>query len=302
MESKIARVADEFTSAEFLQFPRDRAGLFFQSAETDTMFILTAHLKGYTRGNIKIDIIEEENKMVIICEKPVQETVMAGWRAIKKDVEIRKLTKAFKIPVGVILDQIKTNFNEEASILTITMPKRMKGILGTGIHEVKEPENLPFTDDKISKRATFQGDKGAEFSSAGSESAYRKEQVNQETDMQFPGFPSNNGKALEEVEKHGTRYEVPRWETEKPKEPKSHRTDDMFQETRTDKLECTNLKDDEVCGKANGIQEEERTGDKLPERSKICVPVIAGSAVILSLVVFGIHFMRKKNQPGKRKE
>ncbi|MCD7469462.1 hypothetical protein HAX54_008513 [Datura stramonium] len=282
LRSKLARVSDEFISTEFLQFPRDQAGLIFQSTETDTMFILTAHLKGYTRGNIKMDINEEGTKMVVTCEKPVQQTVMNEMKVIKKDVELRKFTKVFKIPVGVMLDQIKTNFNEEASILTITMPKRVKGILGTGIQEVKEPElftqtnskNLPFTADKIPIRGKFQEDKGAEFSSVGSESAYQKEQVNRETEMQFPSFPWNIKKAHEEVEKHGAKDEFP--------------------------------------VKPNGIEEEEKTGelsrareeeDKLPERrSKICVPVIAGSAVILSLVVFVIHFMRNKKQPGKRKE
>ncbi|KAF3635452.1 putative cellulose synthase A catalytic subunit 2 [UDP-forming] [Capsicum annuum] len=263
--SKVTRVADEFASNELPQFLRDRAGLFFLSTETDTMFILTAYLKGYTRGNIKMDIIEEGTKMVVACEKPVQETVAIGSKVIKKDVAIRKFTKVFKIPVGVILDQIKTNLNEEASILTITMPKRVTGILGTGIQEVEE----------------------AEFSSASPESGYQKEQVSQETEMQFAGFPTYVPKAHEEVEKQGAKDEVPRRETEKPK------------------AEPNRQKDDKVCEKANGIKEEEkrREEDKLPEgRSKICVPVIAGSAVILSLVVFVIHFMRKKNQSRKRKE
>ncbi|XP_059287853.1 uncharacterized protein LOC132041095 [Lycium ferocissimum] len=297
MEFKLARVADEFTSNEFLQFGKDRAGLFFQSAETNTMFILTAHLKGYTRENIKINIDEEGNKMVITCEKQVQETVKVGGTVIEKDVEIRKFTKAFKIPDGVILDKIETNFNKEASILTITMPKRVEGILGTGIQEVKEPENLPFRVDEIPRKATFHEDKGAEFSSAGSESAYRKGEASQETEMQ-PGFPSNIQKSHAEVKKPGAQDEVPQRETEKPKaEPKSQKIEDMGD----GKLECTNLKDDKICEKANGIEEEKE--DKLPERrSKICVPVIAGSAVILSLVVFGIYFMRNKKQPGKRKE
>ncbi|CAN4095147.1 unnamed protein product [Withania somnifera] len=327
--SKAAKVADEFTSDEYLHFLRDGAGLIFRSTETDTMLILAAHLKGYTRGNIKSDIIEGGTKMVVTCEKPIQETVMIGSKVIKRDVKVRKFSKAFKIPVGVILDQIKTDFNEEASILTITMPKRVNGIPGTGIQEVKEPklvtqtssENPPSTADKIPKRETFQDDKGPELSSY----VYQKEQVSRETEMQFPGFPSNNRKAHEEVEKHGAKGEVPQRETEEPKaETKSQKNDYMFQETRAHsneigdgKLKGTNLKDqpndDEVCEKANGVKEEEKTGDdlsrtreaeeKLPERrNKICVPLIEGSAVILCIVVFVIHFMRKKYQAGKRKD
>lgn len=42
---KLARVADEFNSADF-QISKDRSGPLFLSRETDTMFILTAHLRG----------------------------------------------------------------------------------------------------------------------------------------------------------------------------------------------------------------------------------------------------------------
>ncbi|XP_070047534.1 uncharacterized protein [Nicotiana tomentosiformis] len=297
LRSKVTRVADEFASTEFLQFEKDRAGLLFQFAETNTMFILTARLKGYTLGNIKIDINEERSMMVITCEKPVQETVMVGWTVLKKDVEIRKFTKAFKIPNGVILDQIMTNFNEEESILTITMPKREKGILGIGIQEVKEPELVKEIPQKPLEEKTL------------------AEQVSQETEMRFPGFPSNIQKVHEDVEKHGVKDEVPRMETEMPKvEHKSQKTDDMVEEAREthsdqigdDKLESKCLKDDKACEKANGIQEEEKTGeedeDKLPQRrSKMFVPVVAGSAVILSFLVFAIHFMKNKNRPEKRK-
>ncbi|XP_019250767.1 PREDICTED: uncharacterized protein LOC109229692 isoform X2 [Nicotiana attenuata] len=297
LQSRVTRVADEFASTEFFQFPKDRAGPLFQSAETNTMFILTAHLKGYTRGNIKIDINVERKMMVITCEKPVQETVMVGWTVIKKDVEIRKFTKAFRIPNGAILDQIMTNFYEEESVLTITMPKREKGIVGIGIQEVKEPELVKEMPQKPLEEKAL------------------AEQVSQEREMQFPGFPSNIQKVDEDVKKHGAKDEVPRMETEMPKvEQKSQKIDNMVEETREthsnqigdDKLESKCLKDDRVCEKANGIQEEEKTGEedeeKLPQRrSKMFVPVVAGSAVILSLVVFAIHFMRNKNRPEKRK-
>lgn len=41
---KFTRVADEFTSD--FQITKDRAGALFLSRETDTVFVLTAHLKG----------------------------------------------------------------------------------------------------------------------------------------------------------------------------------------------------------------------------------------------------------------
>lgn len=45
MGLKLTRPADEFSSREF-QFAKDRGGPLYQSIETDTMFILTVHLKG----------------------------------------------------------------------------------------------------------------------------------------------------------------------------------------------------------------------------------------------------------------
>ncbi|KAJ6412504.1 hypothetical protein OIU84_005537 [Salix udensis] len=58
----------------------------------------------------------------------------------KKEVELRAFSKAFRIPHGVILDEIKAKFNEQDLTLTITLPKSVKGIRGVGIEEVKEEE------------------------------------------------------------------------------------------------------------------------------------------------------------------
>ncbi|XP_055809672.1 uncharacterized protein LOC129879938 [Solanum dulcamara] len=250
MKSKAAKVADEFAR----QSPKNPVGLSFQPTETDTMFIFTAHLKGCTQGNVKVDPNEDGTKLEVKCKKSVQQTVTVGNNVIKKDVVNINFTDSLKIPDGVIVDRIENNFNEETSILTIKMPKRIKE---PELATQTSSENLPST----ATRATFQEDKGA----ADSESAYPKGQV----------------------EIHGAKDEVPGKETK----------------IANDKLECTNLKDeqkdDKVCEKENGIQKEE---DKVPKRSKICVPVIVGSTIFLSLVVFVIHFMRKKKQPGKRKE
>ncbi|EYU36841.1 hypothetical protein MIMGU_mgv11b0192771mg, partial [Erythranthe guttata] len=98
---KFTRVADEFTSD--FQLMKDRAGPLFLSRETDSMFILTAHLKG---------------------------------------TETKVFKKVFKIPDGVFLDKIKAKFNEDESTLTITMPKKVKGIRGTHIEEIKENQEL----------------------------------------------------------------------------------------------------------------------------------------------------------------
>lgn len=114
------------------------------------------------REQIKIDINKDGTIITIGGEKSIEEMIMVGWKVYKKGIEIMKFRKAFRIPDGVILDNIKANFNEDEYMLTILMPKKVKGIVGIGIEEMLEPElvmqdsdTLPATAKKIKKRVTF---------------------------------------------------------------------------------------------------------------------------------------------------
>ncbi|CAN4116472.1 unnamed protein product [Withania somnifera] len=312
MGLKLTRVADELSSAEF-QFAKDRADLLFQSTETDTLFILTVHLKGYTQENVKIDINEEGNIITIRGEKPVQETVMLGWKLIKKDVEIRKFSKAFKIPDGVILDKIKARFDEEKFILTVKMPKKVKGILGIEFEEVKTPKKVTFKED-MDKPTSSIDSESTENQEKRKEIVLEDHQVSEERELQLP---SDIQKPRQVVEKHVVNDEVPQMDKElTPNVDSNIQNNDTIQEIREphkdfvgpDKPESSSsTKDDQA--RANEISEEEsgetkrkNEVDNVPRRSsKICVPIVAGSALILSLVVFVIHFIRNKNQSGKRK-
>ncbi|CAH9067504.1 unnamed protein product [Cuscuta epithymum] len=52
-----------------------------------------------------------------------------------------KFRKRFRIPEGVDLDEIKANFTEgDESMLTVSMPKTVKGMSGTVIEEMEEPD------------------------------------------------------------------------------------------------------------------------------------------------------------------
>ncbi|PHT50504.1 hypothetical protein CQW23_10251 [Capsicum baccatum] len=303
MGLKLTRAADEFSSTEF-QFAKDRAGPLFQSTETDTMFILTVHLKGYIQKNIKIDINEEGTIITIRGEKPIQETVLVGWKLIKKDVEIRKFSKAFKIPDGVILDKIKARFDEEKSILTVKMPKKVKGILGSEFVEVKEHEDLPIVADKISKKVTFKEDTVESTSSIDQESTKQAEE-NQEKGKDIVQLPSSIQKPPEVLEKHVVKDDIPQMDKDsniknnntiqEKREPQGDFVGRNEPESSSSRVEP---KDDQTSEKTR-----KKEDDNVPKRSsKICVPIVAGSALILSLVVFVIHFIRTKNQSGKRKD
>ncbi|XP_062157806.1 uncharacterized protein LOC133865416 [Alnus glutinosa] len=136
---KITKTRDDLASTADVMIAKDRAGPVFLSKEHDSMFILTAYLRGFRKENIDIKINEDGTRITVSVEKPVQEMVMIDWMVYKKRVELRGFRKVFKIPDGVVLDRIKAKFDEEAS-LTIVMPKREKGIRRVGIEEVKEEE------------------------------------------------------------------------------------------------------------------------------------------------------------------
>ncbi|XP_057747981.1 uncharacterized protein LOC130967180 [Arachis stenosperma] len=116
---KITKPRDDITSISQYQLVKNRTGSVFESRETNTMFILIAHLKGYKRNNIDIKISEDGSKISINGEKPIQKMMM-GWVMLKKDVEITQFNKAFKIPEVLVLE---AKFDEEESILKIVVIK-----------------------------------------------------------------------------------------------------------------------------------------------------------------------------------
>ncbi|KAK2366584.1 centromere-associated protein E [Trifolium repens] len=176
---KITKTRDDIDSISEYQFMKD-TGPVFKSRETNTMFILTAHLKGFKRNNIDINISKDGNKISIRGKKPIQEMVMMGWVMQRKVVDVKGFNKVFKIPYGVNLDKIKANYNEEEWMLNIVMPKLVKGIFGLKIEEFKEQEfdkgrtkqgtsdfdnvssSVGETSQKESKESEFQHMEGSE--------------------------------------------------------------------------------------------------------------------------------------------
>ncbi|CAL5185420.1 unnamed protein product [Lathyrus oleraceus] len=172
---KITKTKDDIDSISEYQFMKD-AGPVFHSRETNTMFILTANLKGYKRNNIDIKISKDGNKISIIGKKPIQEMVMMGWVMQRKVVDVKGFNKVFKIPHGVNLDKIKASYNEEEWMMNIVMPKLVKGIYGLKIEEFKEQEKSEI--DHVSSsvgETSHKGSKDCEFQHMeGSENAIEK--------------------------------------------------------------------------------------------------------------------------------
>ncbi|MCL7022611.1 hypothetical protein MKW94_018646 [Papaver nudicaule] len=152
---KITKTRDDGNlTTSNLRITKDGNGPVFVSSETESMFVLTAHLKGYRRERIMIDINEDGSLISISGEKTIQEMVMVRWTMYKKEAEITRFKKIFRIPNGVKLNRIKARFNEEETVLSIFMPKSKKGIQGVSIEEVIEvAEEQQQEEEKVVEEA-----------------------------------------------------------------------------------------------------------------------------------------------------
>ncbi|KAG2281949.1 hypothetical protein Bca52824_053169 [Brassica carinata] len=98
---KITRTKDDVSSSTAFRVSRD--AFFSLSLETESVFILTLHLKevdsernaGFKKKGIDIDINEEGDRITIRGRKPVEEMVMIRWMAWRKEVEMRAFRKNF---------------------------------------------------------------------------------------------------------------------------------------------------------------------------------------------------------------
>ncbi|CAN6845532.1 unnamed protein product [Brassica oleracea var. botrytis] len=140
---KITRTKDDVSSSTAFRVSRDAFGQVSLSLETESVFILTLHLKGFKKKGIDIDINEEGDRITISGRKKVEEMVLIKWVEWKKETEIQEFKKVFKIPNIVNLDKIKARFSEEDETLTVTFPKKLKGITGLKIEEEEEEKTEP---------------------------------------------------------------------------------------------------------------------------------------------------------------
>lgn len=225
---------------------------------------------GYRREQVKIDINEDGNRIAICGERPVQETTMVGWQVYKKDVEMRGFRKAFKIPDGVILDEIKAGFNQDESMLTITMKKATKGIKGVKVEEVKEETMIMENSESL--------------------------QV--EADKESSGKQAS----AEVADKVAARKEASVFEEK----------DKLAEPSDTSLSTIQGNVASEESGFDEAAMVEAEDGKKLLDRSTqtdapkrpkklLCTPVIAGSSLLVSLIVFVIHLIRTKDKQEKKK-
>lgn len=291
---------------------------------------------GYEKRNIKIDINEDGNLIAISGKKQVQETVMVGWRVYKNDKETKRFKKVFRIPEGVILDKIKAKFDEDESTLTISMPKKVKGIQGKALEEVKETVELARggsanlqinADEQIQKSEGLREGDDENTEARRDEdkvdsitqdmhSLEQKKPISEdqnEPDTRREGKRPQNEqqkviggvKSSQENLVHPAENEMPKDKT--GKQISATNTTQERAEIRPDDQQEKQVNNDQVTGSdSNEEVSDEAKGDdpekRLEKRFKICTPIVASSAILLSLVVFVYQVIRSKNQSNRRKD
>ncbi|KAI3672753.1 hypothetical protein L6452_38852 [Arctium lappa] len=147
IDTELMKVVDEFANFDLLK-PKDRFSPSFWTQETDSMFIISAQLKGYRRTNIKVERNEDGSRITVSGEKSIQDMLMIGGKVVKKNIETQGFHKSFKILEGMVLDKVKVKFNEDDSKLMIRIPKVTKGFMGVAIDELKT-EEIPSESSKL---------------------------------------------------------------------------------------------------------------------------------------------------------
>ncbi|WCJ43359.1 HSP20-like chaperones superfamily protein [Euphorbia peplus] len=265
---KITHTRDDIISHSNLHINKNHAGPLFLSRETDIVFFLIAYLKGFKRENIDININEDGSRITISGKRAVQEMVLSGsWIMQRKDVELRAFKKVFQIPDGIILDKIKAKFNDEQSCLTVVMPKKEKGMRGLEIQEVKEDSKMDEIEESVEK----------EFE--------RIDENDHDDDNKIEGESEK-----ENDEAKGTQNE----------EEKISEGDQEMRGKEEASASASGDEDKEF--KEEESIEVERHKSKIVKKSRgsnklLCPPfVVAGSAILVSLVVLVFTFIRAKRR------
>lgn len=285
---------------------------------TDLCACVREIVAGYNRRNIKIDINEDGSLIGISGEKQVQETVMVGWKMYKKEREIKGFKKVYRIPKGVILDMIEARFNDDESNLTITMPKKVKGISGTAIEEVKDKPELvrtgsgslqisdeKRTDEKLKARTKDEAaDKiptnGAEEKP--DEAKYEEKPLSlhdlKGRGKREPSIPGKADTCKEDEEKHDDKDDMQETTEPKQHEEKDEETykQDLDKQSEEDKVGPSAVEEASEA-EPGKVEEDERS-----QGFKVCMPLVAGSTLLLTFVVFVIQMIRSKHQSSRRRD
>ncbi|KAK9943893.1 hypothetical protein M0R45_009483 [Rubus argutus] len=297
----------------------DDSGHIYESQETERAFILIAHLKGYRKEHVDIDISEDGTRLSIGLVKPVQENVKSG-RSMKKK-------KVFRIPDGVVLHRIKAKFNELESTVRIEMPKLEKGVVGVRVEEMKEEAADKKDGEQVKEEGAGRGT--PQIAQATSDEIPEKdgEEVKEEgadigtlqiTQVASDEVPENDGEKMKVVEnfhakkgkeadKEENRNEIQELQAENPSDIQESEESKIvtITEPRIEKQKRPEKKDVDECESSEMGKGKDMGGKSTPEKKPAATEksnplrtplIIVGSALLVSIVLLAINRIRKRKR------
>ncbi|XP_020583169.1 titin-like [Phalaenopsis equestris] len=157
-----------------VRLTREQGDLTFASTETEAVFILAAHLPGFSKDEIDVAANEEEKQISIRGGGRIacQQAVITRRVAITREVSIESFDESFPVPESVDWDGIDASFDEEEKILFISIPKLLMNECSwireeeTAEHLIQEEQRVetqvPTHEEKNGKSKLMRPYKGKE--------------------------------------------------------------------------------------------------------------------------------------------
>lgn len=248
---------------------------------------------GYTGESIEIKISEDGEEIWVSGEREVQEMTMMPLRMKEEEVKMRGFRRKFKIPEGVVLDWIKASYDEDGCVLTIVMPKMVRGVKrGIGIEELKEEEKKEEAEAVEEKAEATEQSVAEEVKEEATEQSVAEEVKEEEVDTKDNIAEEADQKSVVEEKK------------EEEKEEEVDGREDVAEEAdqRSVEEEEVKEKEEEKEGEeqrdevSQETHEEKETRQEVKEDREPWKPspplLVGGSTLLASLLYLVINYLR----------
>ncbi|KAJ9675569.1 hypothetical protein PVL29_024477 [Vitis rotundifolia] len=292
--------------------------LVFSSTGTDTHFILTSSLKGYQVQSFWMRMKGVTTQIADSGAKAdrIQVSVSVAVQAASGVKIFRKL---FLIPDGVVLDQIKTEFNEEESVLRVLMPKSVRGVRGDRVEEIRRghkttwhvPDKVPETEKRRKNAQEMaQGNKDVpqhepEEASGVTITHPEEEPIHQLNQRDLPSTqetPAKEDADLEAKSRAAGGCEQGPEAAESTKVEADQATQRAQVEECNAQAQLKPKQENDLTEPLKPDHPEEKVDNREgslapPKKCRPCsLCLFAGSAILVSIVALAIHFGRPKRR------
>ena len=268
------------------------------------------------------------NIRMLISGEPIQiadrrEKAIRLWVRVSVEVQaasgVIKFRNFFWIPDGVVLDQVKTEFNEEQSVLRVLMPKSVRGVRGDRVEEIRRghrttwpvPDKVPETKKRRKNvQEMEQGNKDVpqhepEEASGVTMTHPEEEPTHQLNQRDLPSTqetPAKEDADLEAKTRAAGGCEQGQEAAESTKVEADQATQRAQVEEYNAKAQLKPKQENDLTEPLKPDHPEEKVDNRKgslapPKKCRPCsLCLFAGSAILVSIVALVIHFRRPKRK------